>query len=182
MSERKFTFVLGSARRNGNTEILAREASLQLPGDVRQEWLHLDDLPLPTFADNRHDGVEHPEPEGNARVLLDATLSATDLVIASPVYWYSVSATTKLYLDHWTGWMHRDEIDFKARMAGKTLWGVTVLSEPTERADPMVGMLRQTADYLHMRWGGMLVGFGSRPGRVEADTEVMTQAKTFFAA
>ncbi|RZQ65363.1 flavodoxin family protein [Amycolatopsis suaedae] len=182
MSERKFLFVLGSARRDGNTEKLAREAALQLPNDVRQEWLHLDDLPLPPFADIRHAGLDYPEPEGNAKVLLDATLSATDLVIASPVYWYSVSATTKLYLDHWTAWMERDDIDFKRHMAGKTLWGVSVLAEPRKMADPLVGVLRQTASYLHMRWGGMLVGIGSRPGRVEADTEVMTQAKTFFAA
>lgn len=59
--------------------------------------------PVPDFEDLRHDS-DHVRPtEGNLALLLDATLAATDIVIASPLYWYSVSAHTKRYLDHWSG-------------------------------------------------------------------------------
>ncbi|POX56359.1 flavodoxin [Streptomyces sp. Ru71] len=178
---RRFLFVLGSSRDDGNTELLARKAAEQLPADVEQEWISLAEHPLPDFADLRHDS-DHVRPtEGNTALLLDATLAATDLVIASPLYWYSVSAHTKRYLDHWSGWLRTPGLDFKARMAGRTLWGVTALAHREEEvADPLVGTLNNSAAYLGMRFGGVLLGNGSRPGDVLNDHAALVRAKTFF--
>ncbi|MEV6959006.1 NAD(P)H-dependent oxidoreductase [Streptomyces sp. NPDC051207] len=179
---RRFLFVLGSSRSDGNTELLARAAAEQLPGDVEQQWIDLAEHPLPDFADLRHDS-DHVRPtHGNAALLLDATLAATDLVIASPLYWYTVSAHTKRYLDHWSGWLRTPGLDFLATMAGRTLWGVTALAhEEQEVADPLIGTLRNSAAYMGMRFGGVLLGNGSRPGDVLKDTEALARAKTFFA-
>lgn len=122
MTTRDFLFLLGSSRTGGNTETLARLAAEQLPASTRQRWLDLRDLPLPDFEDRRHaDG--QPAPTGNSATLLEETLAATDVVIASPLYWYSVSTSTKRYLDHWSGWLEAPGADFRRRMAGKTLWG-----------------------------------------------------------
>ncbi|MFF5254827.1 flavodoxin family protein [Streptomyces leeuwenhoekii] len=179
---RRFLFLLGSSRPDGNTELLARRAAEQLPQDTEQRWISLAEHPLPDFEDLRHDS-DHVRPrEGAAAVLLDATLAATDVVIASPLYWYSVSATTKRYLDHWAGWLRVPGLDFKATMAGRTLWGVTALAhEEQVVADPLVGTLRNSAAYMGMRFGGVLLGNGSKPGDVLRDTEALTRAKTFFA-
>ncbi|MFE9772329.1 flavodoxin family protein [Streptomyces sp. NPDC005931] len=179
---RRFVFVLGSARPDGNTEMLARRAAEQLPADVEQQWIDLAEHPLPEFEDLRHDS-DHVRPtEGNLALLLDATLAATDLVIASPLYWYSVSARTKRYLDHWSGWLRTPGLDFKETMAGRTLWGVTALAhEEAQVADPLVGTLNNSAAYLGMRFGGVLLGNGSKPGDVLNDTEALARAKTFFA-
>jgi multimeric flavodoxin WrbA len=181
-ASRSFLFLLGSTRRDGNTELLARRAAEQLPTGVRQRWLHLSELPLPVFADHRHDCQGgYAAPEGHAATLLDATLEATDLVIASPLYWYAVSTPVKQYLDHWTGWLRVPGADFRARMAGRTLWGVTALAdEDFSAADPLVGTLSRTAEYMHMRFGGALLGYGSRPGDVLRDEEALRRAKTFF--
>ncbi|MDQ0992408.1 NAD(P)H-dependent FMN reductase [Streptomyces sp. V3I7] len=46
---RRFLFVLGSARPDGNTELLARRAADQLPADVEQQWISLAEHPLPDF-------------------------------------------------------------------------------------------------------------------------------------
>ncbi|MEU3740566.1 MULTISPECIES: NAD(P)H-dependent oxidoreductase [unclassified Streptomyces] len=179
---RKFLFVLGSSRPEGNTEILARRAAEQLPANFEQRWLNLADHPLPDFEDLRHDS-DHTRPSGNsAAVLLDATVEATDIVIASPLYWYSVSATTKRYLDYWSGWLRTPGVDFKATLAGRTLWGVTALAdEEPVVADPLVGTLRNSAAYLGMRFGGVLLGNGSKPGDVLHDERALTEAKSFFA-
>ena len=124
---RRFLFVLGSSRSDGNTELLARRAAEQLPPDVEQQWIDLTEHPLPDFEDLRHD-TDHVRPTiGNTALLFDATLAATDIVIASPLYWYSVSAHVKRYLDHWSGWLRTPGVEFKATMAGRTLWGVTAL-------------------------------------------------------
>src|SRR5919202_434383 len=118
---RRFLFVLGSARPDGNTELLARAAAEQLPAGAEQRWIRLADHPLPDFVDLRHDS-DHVRPPSDATtgLLLDATLAATDIVIASPLYWYSVSSLTKRYLDYWSAWLRTPGIDFKATMAGRT--------------------------------------------------------------
>jgi multimeric flavodoxin WrbA len=182
MTTRRFLFVLGSSRTDGNTELLARKAAEQLPSDVEQQWVSLTEHPLPDFEDLRHDSDRVRPTEGNAALLLDATLTATDIVIASPLYWYSVTGQTKRYQEHWSGWLRTPGLDFKATLAGRTLWGIAALADDQPVvADPLVGTLNNSAAYLGMRFGGVLLGNGSRPGDVLKDTEALGHAKTFFA-
>lgn len=182
-SARHFVFVLGGSRPGGNAETLARHAAAALPEGTKQTWLSLAEHPLPPFVDLRHAHAEPwaPEITGSARALLEHTLAATDLVIVSPVYWYSLSAATKLYLDHWSAWLRAPGWDFKARMAGKALWGVTALSDSDLRfAAPLEGTLKLTAGYMQMRWAGLLAGEGNRPGDVHHDPAALARAATFF--
>lgn len=185
MVHQQFVFVLGSARYDGNTEILARRAAESLPETGGRVWLRLSEHPLPLFEDIRHHETRKYEiTSEHEKVLLDTTLSATDLVIASPVYWYSLSASTKLYLDHWSGWMRLPGVDFKKRMASKTLWAVSALSddESTAGAQPLIDTLRLTAEYMKMRWGGVLLGYGNRPGDVLNHPDSLDRAALFFTA
>lgn len=179
---RRFLFLLGSTRTGGNTEALAQQAAAQLPSDVQQHWIRLADMGLPPFVDARHDGDgSYPPPTGIARTLLDATLDATDLVIASPLYWYSVSTPTKQYLDHWSGWLRVPGLDFRSRMAGRDFWGVTALAGADHSdADPLVGALSRTARYMGMRYRGTLLATATRPGQVAEDEEAALRAKAFF--
>ncbi|GAA1980670.1 NAD(P)H-dependent oxidoreductase [Kitasatospora viridis] len=182
-ADRSFLFLLASARLDGNTELLARRAAAALPAGTEQRWLRLSEQALAPFPDRRHEGEgSYPQPEGGERVLLEATLAATDVVVASPLYWYSVSADAKLYLDHWAGWMRVPGYDFRARMAGKTLWGVTALAtEDFSVADPLVGTLKLSGEYLGMTWGGALMGYANRPGQVAEDARALAAADTFFS-
>lgn len=126
MSHRHFVFIEGSSRTDGNSAILARRAQQHLPDGASSEWLRLADLPLPDFdADVPAEAAIPVFPDGNEGVLLAATLRATDLVIASPLYWYAVSAPVKRYLDHWDGWLHLPGLRFRRRMAQRTLWAIT---------------------------------------------------------
>lgn len=147
---------------------------------------------MPDFEDLRHDS-DHVRPAGDNRaLLLDATLAATDLVIVSPLYWYSVSAHVKRYLDHWSGWLRTPGLDFKKNMAGRTLRGVTALAHYEEEiAEPLIGTLNHSAAYMGMLphclkgvggtpIGGVLLGNGSKPGDVLRDTAALTRAKTFL--
>ena len=182
-SRRSFLFILGSARHNGNTELLARYAARSLPESTDQKWLHLMEHSLPLFEDIRHHETRKYEVVSEAeRVLLDSTLAATDIVVASPVYWYSVSAGTKLYLDHWSAWMRLDAVDFRKRMAGKTLWAIAAFSDDDPKyAQPLIETLRLSAEYMAMNWGGVLLGYGNRPGDVLDHAPSLERATTFFA-
>ncbi|MQM27130.1 flavodoxin family protein [Glycomyces albidus] len=181
-SPRSFLFLLGSARTGGNTETLARAAAEHLEPEAAQEWIRLADLALPPFKDLRHTGDgTTPPATGPERTVQDATLAATDIVIASPLYWYSVSGSIKNYLDYWSGWLRVPGLDFKARMRGRRLWAVTVQGDDDPAAAaPLAGTLRLSAEYMGMDWRGVLLGCGSRPGQVLRDDAALAAAKTFF--
>lgn len=177
-----FLFLLGTTRPGGNTEDLARSAADQLPAEVTQTWLRLSELDVEPFRDVRHDGDGvYPLPGGDHRRLLDATLDATDLVIASPLYWFTVSASVKEYLDHWSGWMRVPGVNFRDRMRGKTLWAISAhtAKNPAE-VEPMLGTLRLIADYMGMRWGGELLAYGNRPGEAVAAPGVAERSRELF--
>lgn len=175
-------FLVASAREPGhlgNTEWLARRAAERLQGT--QTWLRLAELQVPPFVDVRHTGGSYSAPEGDTAGLLAATLAATDIVLVTPVYWYSLPASAKRYLEQWSAWMRVPGLDFSARMAEKTLWLVTTSGVP-EKAGPMVESVRLCAEFLQMRWGGALVGKGGAPGTVQADERACEAAEGFLGA
>ncbi|MFJ9772751.1 flavodoxin family protein [Kitasatospora sp. NPDC101157] len=180
---RRFLFLDASSRAGGNSEQLARlAAESSLPEGAEQHWLRLADHPLPPFQDLRHTGDgSYPEPVGHERTLLEATLEATDLVFVAPVYWYTLPTTAKLYLDYWSAWFRVPGVDFRAGMNGGTLWVVTALAGTEDKAEPMIGTLKLTAEYMGMRWGGALIGNGTRPGDVLRDERALIAAKSFFS-
>lgn len=171
---RSFAFILGSPRGGGNTETLARYAAEGLPPDATDSWLSLSELTLP------------PSPAGPLlnsaeKVLLDATLDSTDIVVASPLHWYSVSAATKLYLDYWARWSGLPDLGFREQMRGKNLWAVTAYARGDETdTQPLTGMFRRTAEYLGMEWCGALLARAHREGDLEADQAALARAVAFF--
>ena len=182
MSEqnRHFVFLVASTRLGGNSEHLAKMAAELLPSQVKQTWLRLTNLPLEPFTDIRHSIGVYPQPTGNEKVLLEATLSTTDLVLVAPLYWYSVPTPLKLYLDYWSAWMRVPDLQFLKRMAGKRMWVVCASSGDREEAQPMFDSLKLSAEYTKMHWGGVLWGNASRPGDIAKDAAALEAAKTFF--
>lgn len=178
---RRFLFVVGSGRAGGNTETLARLAAERLPADVAQTWICLRDLALPPFRDSARKADPVAEPAGAEQLLLDETLAATDLVLVSPLYWYSLSWTVKLYLDYWATWERLPGVSFKERMRGKTLWAVNVMADDDLTvAEPLLKMLDLTARYLDARFVGALLGTGSWPGDILGDATAVERARTYF--
>jgi multimeric flavodoxin WrbA len=113
--------------------------------------------------------------------LLDATLACTDLVLVTPTYWFSFPSNLKTYLDHWSAWMRVPGVEFKARMAAKTLHVVTT-SGDRAKSQPMLDSARLCGDFLGMRFGGALWGKGGPPGAIDADVAALAQADSLFAA
>jgi hypothetical protein len=67
-------------------------------------------------------------------------------------------------------------------MKGKTLWGVTVLSdEGLLGVQPLIETLRLSANYMDMHFGGVLLGYGNRPGDILNDPPSLERAEKFFA-
>lgn len=183
---RQFLFLVASTREPGlvgNTEWLARQAAAALPAGTPQQWLHLARMSLSPFTDLRHTAGQYPMPEGDLKALFDATLAATDIVLVAPVYWYSLPATVKLYLDHWSAWLRIPGVPFKDAMTTKTLRLITT-SGDRAKAQPMVDSVRLCAAFFPMAWGGakgpVLWGKGGPPGAVQADAQAVAAAADFL--
>ncbi|MBA4218808.1 MAG: hypothetical protein C0460_15910 [Methylibium sp.] len=177
-SPRRVLVLLASTRADGNAELLARAAVAALPAGTELRWQRLAALALPPFEDIRHSVGSYPAPTGDLARLLDDTLWASDLLVATPLYWYSLPATLKLYLDHWSAFLRVPGLEFKARMAGKAMAVLCATSsgDEPELAQPLVDSLRYSADYLQMRWLGHVLGDGTRPGDVLRDEAALRAA------
>ncbi|HEX5803009.1 MAG TPA: NAD(P)H-dependent oxidoreductase [Azospira sp.] len=165
----------------GNTETLARRAAAMLPAEATQTWLSLAGMTLPPFVDRRHTSGTYAMPDGDARLLLEALLAATDIVLVSPVYWFSIPSPLKLCLDQWSAWMRVPGLDFKPRMAGKRLWVVST-SGDRAKAQPMLDSYRLCAEFMAIEWKGALWGKGGAPEAVLADGDALAAAERFFVA
>ncbi|MBJ6761382.1 NAD(P)H-dependent oxidoreductase [Myxococcaceae bacterium JPH2] len=181
-SPRRVLFLLSSAREQGNAEQLARSAAKALPANTQVDWVRLDSLQREPFLDLRHTPGGYSAPGPIASALAESTLAADEIVFVAPVYWYSLPAPAKLYLDHWSWWMRRPELRFRERMAGKVLSLITAhSSEDDEGAEqPSILTLKLSADYLGMRWRGALIGHGSKPGEVMQDAPALEAAGRFL--
>ncbi|WP_394940674.1 flavodoxin family protein [Psychromicrobium sp. YIM B11713] len=182
MSNRHFVFIEGSSRSGGNTAALARRARANLPEGASSEWINLLELPLRDFED-ADDSESAPPiyPDGNEGTLLAATLRASDLVIASPLYWYSLSAPVKRYLDYWSTWLKIPGLGFRQQMAERTLWGITVgNTRNAEKASGLSTSLQLSAEYMGMHWGGFLYGTGDHPGDILRDEKALMAAERLF--
>lgn len=177
--ERRFLFLLSSARKDGNAQILAQAAAQPIPAD-RQVWIDLCDPPLPPFADLR---PGFALPDGPVARVMQAMRAATDIVMVAPVYWYALPAPAKLLLDHWSGWIDAPETGFTDWARGKRVWLITARGDPDPTvADLPEAMLRRSAEWLGMVWGGALHGIGDAPGDVRQDTAAMAAAAGFLVA
>jgi multimeric flavodoxin WrbA len=175
-----FTFLIASARTNGNSEQLARLAAASLDSNYVTKWLDLKDYPLVPFKDLRHDEDGYPKPIGNELALYEASIECDELVLVTPVYWYSVPAPLKLYLDYWSAWMRVDGLEFKRKMAGKRMWAISASAGPANEASHMFDSLKLSAKYMSMQWGGHVIGNGTAAGDVLNDQAAIEQAKTLF--
>lgn len=180
---RSLLFLLASTREGGNTELLARRAAEALPAGTPTHWLRLEDHLREPFRDLRHAPGGFPALSPGMRALSEQTMAADEVVFVVPVYWYSLPASAKLYLDHWSDWMRQPELRFRERMAGKVLSAITVNSgEHGEdwAAQPLLETLRLSAQYMKMHWRGALIGHGSRPGDVWQDAPALEAAKDWL--
>jgi multimeric flavodoxin WrbA len=183
-ADRHVLFLVASTRLSGtlgNTEALARAAAAGLPAGTAVTWRHLNGLQLPPFEDRRHDRGTNPAPSGDLALLLDDLLAATDVVFVAPVYWYSLPAPLKAFIDHWSAFLRVPGLDFKARMAGKRLALVTT-SGDRAKAQPMVDSVALIAGFMGMAWGGALWGLGGPPGTVAGDAAAQAAAPGFLTS
>jgi len=116
--------------------------------------------------------------QGPADELIARMVAADVVVLASPVYWFSISGLLKLFMDRWALYQQGGE-RLMDLMPGKRLVAALALADPEPGyLDMVLGPLQQAAKWLRMQWAGEVVAAGvADPGDLDAQPSALTQAR-----
>lgn len=137
--------LFASSRRYGNTGQFMDRIAL----DLNIEVVCLDNLRISAFD------YQHRNRDDDFEPLMSRVLSHDQIVLATPIYWYSVSAAMKVFLDRLSDYLDLPDLLAEGRqLRGKTAFVVcTSISDKPSTA--FVEAFRETFDYLGMRFGGL---------------------------
>ncbi|MEO6080741.1 MAG: NAD(P)H-dependent oxidoreductase [Steroidobacteraceae bacterium] len=138
--------LFGSSRRHGNTGQLVDHIAAKLDIEV---------VDLGLLRMSPYD-YEHQNRTDDFEPLMKRVLNVDHIIVASPVYWYSVSPPVKIFLDRISDYLDIPELlEEGRRLRGKA--GYIACTSIYESAPtPFVGALMDTFAYLGMRFGGMV--------------------------
>jgi multimeric flavodoxin WrbA len=134
--------ILGSARPNGETR---KAVDIAFPAGSA------DLLVLPEFIIGGYD-YQHRNTADAFSSIAEAMTSVDQIVFATPVYWYAMSAPLKFFFDRLTDLTENLKSQGKA-LAGKQVWVVATGTEET-LPEGFEVPFRRTSDYFGMTYRG----------------------------
>lgn len=179
MPVRKIVILKGSPRKNGNTAALAdrlAEGAEAAGAQVDNFYLHgMDISPCDACDACRTETYTGCIIEDDMQMIYPKLLEADALVIASPVYYFTMSAQTKLFMDRCYALTEGDESLLKGKEVGILM--------AYEDADPFVSgavnALRAFQDayrYIGAEIVGMVYAQAYEAGEILDDEDVMERA------
>ncbi|MEL6986276.1 MAG: NAD(P)H-dependent oxidoreductase [Bacteroidota bacterium] len=137
----KSIIILGSSRSNGNTKKVVDFVLNQNPDFG---FIDLNELKLHYF------NYDHSNLDDDFIPSIEKILQYDRIILASPVYWYAVSAIMKTFIDRITDLL-KARHDLGIQLKGKTLGSISC-SGHDDLDDSYWKPLALTADYLHMKY------------------------------
>jgi multimeric flavodoxin WrbA len=181
MGSKKILLVMGSPRKEGNSATLAKQvaAGAQATGaEVETFYLHTMNIQPCTACDAcREERDKDCVIDDDMETLYPKLRQADALVIASPIYWFTVSAQTKLFMDRWYALGGPGEE--YAAFAGKRIGIVLTYADVDPFASGAVNALRTFQDafnYVGSEIIGMVYGSASEAGEIGNNRDLMEKA------
>ncbi len=181
----KVLAAVGSPRKEGNTDALVSailEGAASVGAGV--EKVNLAELRI-EFCDacetciQADPNADYCFKEDDMRDLYPKVAEADCLLVGTPVYFFSLSAQTKVFLDRLLPFSSGERI---RTLQGKKLALAVVYGD----ADPaaagvsnVINVVRQAADYANMRWMGYICGQAENLGDVAENEELLDKARQF---
>jgi multimeric flavodoxin WrbA len=181
MTERHILVLLGSPRKHGNSTTLAEKltAGAEAVGaTVERASLHeLDIRPCAACDACRQPPSYACSIEDDMRALYPKIQTADALVVATPIYWFTMSAQTKLFLDrcYALGGEHRTHHE----LFGKEIGLLMTYGDDDPLESGAVNARRTFQDAFHYVGApivGCVHGSASAPGEIQEQHAVMEQA------
>ena len=179
-TQKNVMIVVGSPRKRGNSSILAKQvASGAENAGAKVELFFLHDMNIKPCS--ACEGCRKKRATGcvirdDMQKLYPRMRAADAIVIASPIYWFTVSAQTKLFMDRWYAF-GADE-NYKV-LAEKKFGIVLAYADADPFSSGAVNALRTFQDafnYLGAEVVGTVYGSAWKAGEISKNKSVMKQA------
>lgn len=176
----KILVVIGSPRRNGNSASLAKEAAAgarEAGAKVETVFLQGMNIQPCTACDAcRRKLKKDCILKDDMRALYPKLRAADGIVIASPIYWFTVSAQTKLFMDRWYALGGDDGY----ALAGKKFAVVLAYADADPFSSGAVNALRMFQDafnYIGAEVVGTVYGSAWKTGEIRKNKALMDSAR-----
>ncbi|WP_436951421.1 flavodoxin family protein [Staphylococcus xylosus] len=170
------TCLFGSSRYNGNSKIIVD----YLLDETNHQIINLFDKNIEKVKDHRHlDDTSLNLHHDDYSSVLKGVIDADTIIFSTPFYWYSMSASLKLFIDRWTESLREeDRSDFKDEMAKKRYIVVIVGGDnPTVKSKPLIDQFELIFEFMHIKNYSFLVGEGVAPLDILKDENIIKKAK-----
>ena len=179
MAIKKVLIFMGSPRKEGNSATLAKRvvAGAEAAGaKIESFYLHDLDIKACDACEACRDRTETDcILEDDMKSLFPKLRQADVIVIASPIYWFTVSAQTKLFMDRWYALGGPEGHSFK----GKRFGIVLTYADTDPFTSGAVNALRTFQDalnYVGASTIGMVYGSAWQAGEIKKNQDLMKKA------
>lgn len=170
---------LGSPRKRGNSAALAAQVAAgarSRAAQVETFWLHgMDIKPCTACGGCRKKNHVDCVIQDDMQILYPKLRSADVIVIASPIYWFTFSAQTKLFMDRWYGLGD----DRGYALSGKRFALLLSYADADPFSSGAVNALRTFQDalrFMKSELAGTVYGSASKAGEIRKNKPLMEEA------
>jgi multimeric flavodoxin WrbA len=177
--KREIIVVVGSPRREGNSSILAEQAALGArDAGANVEIFHLNELkiaPCQACGACQMDIEENCAIDDDMQHLYPKLREADAILIAGPVYWFTVSAQTKLFMDRCYALGSREGYAIRGKKIGiiLTYGGADAFDSGAVNA---MRTFQDGFGFIGAEIVGMVHGSASTAGEVRENEDLMQKA------
>jgi multimeric flavodoxin WrbA len=183
MNPRRVLILKGSPRKRGNSSTLAD----QVAAGARDAGATVESFDLHGMDIRPCDGCDFCQGSGECvlnddmHLLYPKLREADAIVIASPIYWFMVSAQVKACIDRWYALEGAQlaQGGGEGALAGKEFGVVLVYGDNDPYSSGAVNAIRMFQDiarYEKATIAGLVYGSASAPGEIASQTELMQRA------
>ncbi|MGX4767663.1 flavodoxin family protein [Bacillus mojavensis] len=170
----KIAVINGGTRTGGNTGILTEKAVQGLAA----ESIHLREYRIQPIEDFRHDSNGFRPVVDDYDSIVERILPCDILIFATPIYWFGMSGTLKIFIDRWSQTMRDPRFpDFKEQMSAKQAYVIAAGGDnPKIKGLPLIEQFGHIFDFMGMSFEGYVLGEGNRPGDILYDQQAIEVA------
>jgi multimeric flavodoxin WrbA len=174
--------ILGSPRVGGNSDILldqalsgAKEAGAEVEKVILCQKKISGCFDCGKCNEEGVCAVKDDMPEIHTKIL-----EADAIIHSVPVYFWSMTAQMKAYLDRWCAFFDAEwkwHKHYYPKMKGKGIGLITVCGDSNvHTADPIVHSFRTTTEFTKLRWVGAVMASASSKGEIAKDEKAQKEA------
>jgi multimeric flavodoxin WrbA len=170
----KVLALLGSTRKDGNSEYLAKK----IVEGTDHTIVSLADMDIRPIVDMRHSEGGFSPVEDDYEELIQLILDHDILLFATPLYWYGMSGPMKNFFDRWSQYLRDERFNLKEELTSKKAY-VVITGGTSARVKglPLVQQFNYIFEFVNMEFSDYLIGAGVRPGEVVNDIAALEKAE-----